>query len=157
MTGSLAGEEVPMIVKTLQFVEIVPVAVSLVPGGAHLTELPNKIRLDREQYLTVQQIYRGWALSAIPLSAALLALAVPSRSQWPPFLFSVASFLLLLATLVAFFVWVFPVNQATDNRAAALESWQALRAQWEYTHAVNAVVAFAALVSAVLSALTWRA
>ena len=34
-------------------------------GMAHLFELPNKIHLSREDYLTVQQIYRGWALLGI--------------------------------------------------------------------------------------------
>jgi hypothetical protein len=31
-------------------------------AGADLLELQNKINLTREEYLTVLQIYRGWAL-----------------------------------------------------------------------------------------------
>jgi cytochrome bd-type quinol oxidase subunit 2 len=147
-----------MALKTLQFAAIVLVALSLVPGGAHLIELPGKIGLDREQYFTVQQIYRGWALSAIPLLGALLAtlaLTILSRQQWLPFLFSAASFVFLLVTLVTFFTWIYPINQATDNWTAAPENWQALRTQWEYMHAINAVITLGALVSALLSALTW--
>ncbi len=32
---------------------------------AHLLELPNKIGLSREDYFTVQAIYRGWALLGV--------------------------------------------------------------------------------------------
>lgn len=147
-----------MAVKVLQFLAVILIAVVFVPVGAHLIELPNKIGLDREQYLVVQQIYRGWALFAVPLLAAplvTLALAVASRSQMLPFLFAALSCVLLLATLAAFFIWVFPVNQTTDNWTVAPSDWQALRAQWEYTHAVNTVITLAALASAMLSTLTW--
>ena len=61
----------------------------------------------------------------------------------------------LAATLASFFIWVYPTNQATDNWTTVPENWQALRAQWEYMHAINAGLTFAALVAAVLSALTW--
>jgi hypothetical protein len=42
---------------------------------AHLLELPNKIGLARDDYLTVQQIYRGWALLGIVVVAALISTA----------------------------------------------------------------------------------
>jgi hypothetical protein len=45
--------------RTLQFVAIVLTALGLVPGGAHLLEMTKKMSLDRDQYMTVQQIYRG--------------------------------------------------------------------------------------------------
>jgi hypothetical protein len=40
-------------------------APALVPVGAHLFELPNKIGLSEEHYFLVQSIYRGWALFGI--------------------------------------------------------------------------------------------
>lgn len=147
-----------MTVKTVQFLAIVLLAIALVPAGAHLFALPNKVGLDRENYFAVQQIYRGWALFGIPLLSALVvtfALALLSRPQGMPFLFAAASFVLLLATLVTFFIWVYPANQATDNWTRPPGDWERLRAQWEYVHAVNAVITFAALVSAIVSALTW--
>ena len=48
-------------------------ALALVPAGAHLFELPNKIGLDQEPYFIVQGIYRGWALFGIVLFGALAA------------------------------------------------------------------------------------
>lgn len=147
-----------MAIKAVQFLAILSIAIVLVPGGAHLIELPNKIGMDREQYLAVQQLYRGWALAGFVLLGALaatLALAILSRSQGPPFLFATASFVLLLVTLVTFFIWVFPVNQATDNWTTAPENWQALRMQWETMHAINAIITLCALAAAALSALAW--
>ncbi|WP_274425235.1 DUF1772 domain-containing protein [Chelativorans sp. YIM 93263] len=144
--------------KALQLTVIILIALSFVPSGAHLIELPNKITLDREAYFTVQQIYRGWALFGIPLFAALstsLILAVLSRSEGLPFLYASASFILVLVSLITFFTWIFPANQATENWTTIPENWEALRRQWEYTHAVNAVMMLAALVSAIMSALTW--
>ncbi len=41
-------------------------------------------------------------------------------------------------------------------RATAPANWADLRAQWEYSHAVNAVVTFAALCCSVMSQLTAR-
>jgi hypothetical protein len=46
---------------------------------------------------------------------------------------------------VVFFIWVFPANQATANWTQMPETWQPLRRQWEYGHAVIAVIVFVAL------------
>jgi hypothetical protein len=45
----------------------------LVPNGAHLFALPNKIGLAQDQYFVVQNIYRGWALIGIVLFGTLIA------------------------------------------------------------------------------------
>lgn len=51
--------------QTARFLSLVFVALALGPSLAHLMELPNKIDLPRDQYLVVQQIYRGWQLLGI--------------------------------------------------------------------------------------------
>lgn len=56
-----------MALRAVQFLAIVLTALALVPAGAHLAELPNKIGLDQEAYFIVQSIYRGWALFGIAL------------------------------------------------------------------------------------------
>ena len=51
---------------------------------AHVAELPNKIGLARHDDLTVQQIYRGWALFGIVVVGALastLTLTIMSRRR----------------------------------------------------------------------------
>jgi hypothetical protein len=61
---------------------------------------------------------------------------------------ALASALLISLTLVVFFVWVFPGNQATANWTSVPGNWEELRRNWEYGHAVNAVITFVALMAA---------
>jgi hypothetical protein len=142
-----------------QFLAIVFTALALVPAGAHLFELPNKIGLDQEAYFIIQSIYRGWALFGIALIGALvanLALAMIARRQRAPFWLALLGFLLMAGTLVVFFTWTYPTNQATSNWTVAPADWQELRRQWEYAHAVGAVLTFAALCAVTLSTVTAR-
>ncbi|WP_225769261.1 hypothetical protein [Inquilinus sp. Marseille-Q2685] len=145
--------------KALQFLAVVLTALALIPGGAHLLAMPNKLGFDETAYFTVQGIYRGWALLGILLVAAIaadLALAVGSRRQPVPFRLALAGALCLAATLAVFFLWTHPANQATANWTAVPDDWAALRLQWEYSHAANAILTFIALCLVTLSALRWR-
>jgi hypothetical protein len=145
--------------RAVQFLAIVLTALALVPAGAHLAELPNKIGLDQEAYFIVQSIYRGWALFGIALFGALganLALAIVVRRQRAPFRWALLAFLLVAATLVIFFIWTFPANQATRNWTVVPANWQELRTMWEYAHATNAVLTFLALCAVTWSVLVAR-
>ena len=146
-------------IKVVQFVAILFTVLALIPGAAHLIELPNKMALDRESYMTVQRIYRGWALAGVVLLGALLTtlwLAILSRSQALPMLLAFSAFALLLVTLITFFVWVYPVNQATAQWTIATTDFERLRARWEYAHAVNAVLTLVAVATTAAASLTWR-
>jgi hypothetical protein len=130
----------PVLLRLAQFLAIVLTALALVPAGAHLAELPNKIGLDQEAYFAVQTIYRGWALFGIALFGALaanLALAIMLRRQRAPFWLASAAFLLVAATLAVFFIWTYPANQATSNWTVVRPDWQELRTTWEYAHATT--------------------
>src|SRR6266481_953118 len=112
---------VPIVpLKIVQFLALTLTALALVPSGAHLCALPNKINLVAEQYFIVQNIYRGWSLFGVALIGALTA------------------------------------NLATNNWMMIPDNWEQLRREWEYSHAANAVVTFAALCSVALSVLTTR-
>ena len=142
-----------------QFLAVVLTALALVPAGAHLAELPNKIGLDQEAYFIVQNIYAGWALFGIALFGALaanLALAIMVRRQRAPFWLSLSAFLLVAATLAVFFIWTYPANQATSNWTVVPANWQQLRTTWEYAHATNAVLTFLALCAVTWSVLVAR-
>ena len=65
--------------------------------------------------------------------------------------------LLLAANLTIFFIWTFPANQATGNWTVMPADWEALRNQWEYSHAVNALLTFLALSATLASSLSWPA
>jgi hypothetical protein len=143
----------------MQFLAVVLTALALVPAGAHLFELPNKIGLPQDQYFTVQQIYRGWALFGFVLCGAIaadLALAVMLRRQRAPFLLALAASAAMAGVLAIFFTWTFPANQATSDWTVIPADWQELRVRWEYSHAVNAILTFAALCSVTLSVLLTR-
>ena len=146
--------------RVTQFIAIILTALALVPAGAHLLELVHKITLDRAQYLTVQQLYRGWAFLGAVLIAALLAnlvLTIRSRRQGRPMRLAAIATLLLAANLTVFFIWTFPANQATGNWTVMPADWEALRNQWEYSHAVNALLTFLALSATLASSLSWPA
>lgn len=140
--------------RILQCLAIVLTALALVPGGAHLFALPNKIGLTQEAYFTVQAIYRGWAWFGLVLIGALaanLSLAFVLRDQRWPFRLVLAAFIIVTGTLVIFFTWTYPANQATNNWTFAPSNWRELRAQWEYSHALNAVLTFVALCAVTLA------
>jgi hypothetical protein len=145
--------------KIIQFLALTLTALALVPSGAHLFALPNKINLAAEQYFIVQNTYRGWSLFGVVLIGALianLALALLLRGRGTPFVLALFAFLCIGLTLVVFFIWTYPANQATNNWTMIPDNWEQLRRKWEYSHAANAVVTFAALCSVTLSVLTTR-
>ncbi|HEX6317772.1 MAG TPA: DUF1772 domain-containing protein [Burkholderiales bacterium] len=141
----------------LRFLALLFAALALGPALAHLLELPNKIGLSREEYLTVQQIYRGWALLGIVVFGALLsslALAIAVRRRRSEFVPALIAFLCIAGTQAVFWTFTYPANEQTANWTLLPEHWRALRAQWEYSHAASAVLnlaAFIALVVAVLA------
>src|SRR4030095_3030852 len=52
---------------------VVFTALALIPGAAHVLELPNKLPMARDTYLTVQRMYRGWQFAGIAVVAAFIA------------------------------------------------------------------------------------
>ena len=140
--------------KGLQLVAILCTALAMAGGWAHLLELPRKMLLSREDYLTVQQIYRGWALLGIAVIGALVAtvlLAVLLRGAGTSFFFMLAAALCIALSLIVFFTATFPVNRTTRNWTVVPDDWQRLRRRWEYSHAAGAILYFAALTSICLS------
>jgi hypothetical protein len=142
--------------KVLRFTALLFAALALAPALAHLLELPNKIDLPREEYLTVQQIYRGWALLGIVVFGALLstlAYAIAARRRRGEFLPALIAFLCIAGTQVVFWTFTYPANQATANWTFLPDSWSALRTQWEYSHAASAVLNLAAFVALAIAVL----
>jgi amino acid transporter len=138
----------------LYFLSLVLVALCLGAPLAHLFSLPNKIGLDGQDYLLVQQIYRGWAFLGIFPCAALVAtlvLAVKARDMRRAFTLAVLAFLLIAAMLALFFIFTYPANALTENWTYLPDNWEALRRRWEYSHAAGALLAFLAFVSLLAS------
>ena len=134
-------------VSALELMALVLTAVAFVPAAAHVIELPNKLPLPRDAYLTVQRIYRGWAYFGFVVIGALLvtawlAVIVDGDAALPVTL----AFCSILLTQVVFWVFTYPVNRRTRNWTEAPEDWEDLRDRWEISHAASALLNFVALV-----------
>ena len=130
-----------------QLLAVVLTALALVPAAAHVLELPNKLPMPREEYLTVQRMYRGWNFAGYVVVAALittlwLAIVSEGEARLP----AIIAFLAILATQAVFWGFTFPVNQRTHNWTATPDDWERLRDRWEISHAVSALLNFIALV-----------
>ena len=134
--------------RSLKLVAVLLTTLALVPSGAHFFELFNKIGLPAEPYFIIQGIYRGWAafgyvwITALIVNLALAAaLWRRGARAWPAL---TTSFLIALSFAV-FFAWIYPANRVTANWTIVPANWLQLRTEWEYGHAVDAVLLFAAL------------
>lgn len=146
-------------VRTAHFLALILTALALVPAGAHLFALINKIGLPQDRYFIVQGIYRGWSLLGTILIAALvanLAVALLTRQQRLTFWLAIGATAGLTVALAVFFIWTYPANRATANWTVAPTDWAALRQRWEYSHAASAALIFSALCCTSLSAVIGR-
>jgi undecaprenyl pyrophosphate phosphatase UppP len=141
-----------MWVKVLQMTSIISVIIAFGSGFAHLLEAYNKMRLSKDEYLVVQQIYRGWSLLGIVVCIALIStllLVIQTRHQ-PYFKLNLLSCVCMLATLIIFFVFIFPVNQQTKNWEVLPDNWLQLRNRWEFSHVTNAILYFTGLLMLII-------
>ncbi len=85
---------------------IILTALALIPAGAHLFVLPNKIDLAQQDYFVAQSLYRGWALFGIVLISAFAAnitLSIVWRGQGMNCYLADAAALCMGVTLAIFF------------------------------------------------------
>jgi phosphoglycerol transferase MdoB-like AlkP superfamily enzyme len=140
----------------VRFFALVLTGLALIAPGAHLFEMFRKMRLSQGDYFIVQGIYQGWWIAGLLLPAALianLALMFSVRVDRPAFFLAMAAAGLIALNLAIFVIWTQPANAVTQNWTLQPENWQALRTQWEYSHAVNAAVTLLAFGCATLAAL----
>ena len=143
--------------KTALFLSLLFTALAMAAGFAHLFELLNKMKLPAEDYLTVQQIYRGWSLLGIVVFGSLfsnLALTVVARKNPKVFRLALTAFLCIVGTQIIFWTFTYPVNQQTANWTVLPANWLELRNRWEYSHAVSAVLEFVALIALISASLS---
>jgi hypothetical protein len=138
----------------MRFLAVIITGLSLIAPGAHAFELLNKIGMPKAEYFVVQQIYNGWWIAGLLLPLAFLANvgnAVSLRADKTAMALSLAAAALIALNLVIFVIFTQPANAATQNWTVQPENWETLRAQWEYSHAVNAAVNFLAFCCATLA------
>jgi hypothetical protein len=132
----------------LRSAAIILTAIALVPSAAHIFEMAGKLGLPRDQYLVVQQIYRGWAWFGTVIIAAFmanLALAIFAARRRERFTLAAIACVAIAASLAVFFILVYPANVATGNWTRLPDNWQTLRAHWEFGHAAGAALMLVAV------------
>jgi hypothetical protein len=153
----------------LQIITVLLVAIAMALSLAHALEFPGKLRLSREQYLTVQPIYYpgftiGGAAEPLAISmTALLLFLVPAGST--AFWLTVAGLAALVIMHAAYWLLVHPVNNfwlkdfklkgmgqgffgfdpLGRTEGSAQPEWTQLRDRWEYSHIIRAVLGLAGL------------
>jgi hypothetical protein len=148
-----------MVFESVRLLAVISVALCLIPAGAHFFELPNKLPLSTAEYMTTQKIYAGWSFFGVAIIAAIvftLTHTLMVRAERTAFVLSLTALLCLGATQVIFWTFTYPMNVATNNWTITPQDFEAVRRQWEYSHAINAVLTFVALVTITLSALTYK-
>jgi hypothetical protein len=99
----------------LHVLAITLVALAMAPAVAHALELPGKVRLPKEAYITVQQIYyRGFTIAGVGEFAAFIAVALllwstPRGSL--AFWLALWALLGVLAMQVVYWIAIHPINK----------------------------------------------
>src|SRR6516164_4139259 len=148
-----------MLFESVRLLAVISVALCLIPAGTHFFELANKMSLSTAEYMTTQKTYAGWSFFGVVIIAAIaftLTHTLMVRAERTAFLLSLTALLLLGATQVIFWTFTYPMNVATNNWTITPQDFEAVRRQWEYSHAVNAMLTFVAFVTITLSALTYK-
>jgi hypothetical protein len=137
------------------FVALLSSALALGGALAHVLELPNKIP-SRDEYFTVQAIYRGWWQLAYLIAiqfVAILAVIVVSRREPMVFIPALVAAVSLVGAQAVFWAYTYPTNVATINWTSIPENWETLRRQWEFSHAAGAALQALAMSALIVAAL----
>jgi hypothetical protein len=148
-----------IVFSSVSLLAVISAALCLIPAGAHFFELANKMSLSMTEYMTTQKIYAGWSFFGVAVYAAIaltLTHTLMVRTDRTTFILSLTALFCLGATQMIFWTFTYPMNVATNNWTIIPQDFEAARRQWEYSHAVNAVLTFVALVTITLSASIYK-
>lgn len=142
----------------LRWFNLALAALSVLAPSAHVLELPNKLALDANLWLAVQQhLYRGWGPflggpSEIGAMVTSLILAYARRRSkavlWP----TLISFISYGCMIAVFVLMNSPVNAAVASWTATTLplNWPDFRLRWEAGHTIAFVLSLIGL-----AALIW--
>ena len=154
-------------VRFVEILAVVLVAVTMALTLAHALEFPGKLRLDREQYFAVQTIYYpGFTIGGAAEILGILALALLlylTPVGGGRFIWTLAALALIVAVHGIYWVFTHPVNNfwlrdvelsgagsaffSAFAPKAEAGDWKSLRDVWEYSHVARAALAMLGLVA----------
>ena len=149
-------------IKTWRFITLMLAAFSLSLSMTHLLELPQRMRFDQQLWVkvtVVENVYKlfGTVGAAFEITAVLTAimLAFLVRDRGSTFYWTLGGAILLVLAFVSWIVFVAPMNAefAKWLTSPIPADWTRYRDQWEYAHAVNAVIKIMGLSSLAISML----
>jgi hypothetical protein len=144
--------------RALRFFTLMLAALSMSMAFSHLLEMPAKLAYQGPVWLMLQQtLYGNFRILGLLLEtgAVACALAFTLFVRGPAFGYSVFAAICLVVAHAAWWAGVAPVNAAMAQFTAHTlpPEWTQLRVQWEYTHALRAVLQVAALAALLFSVL----
>lgn len=145
-----------------RFLTIMFVAASMGMALCHLLEMPVRLQYPPGLWIDVTVIQGTYRHFGPPIGAAIegvawvgtAALAVLAWRRSEQVALTAAAAALMIAAHAAWWLWVFPANaqfpgMTPDNFPP---DFDAIRRQWEYTHAVRALLQISALACLVAAA-----
>jgi hypothetical protein len=126
-----------------RFITLLFAVITLSALLSHLLELPGKLELTKENYQAVQSIYGDWILMIFFEGVALVLtvyLAIIERRKRRTRNLLIAASSLFFISIVVFFIFIAPVDKATENWSVLPADWETLRNQWEYSYAGRALL-----------------
>ncbi|HEY1472077.1 MAG TPA: anthrone oxygenase family protein [Candidatus Acidoferrum sp.] len=161
-----------MLFQMLHVIAITLVSLAMAPAVAHALELPGKVRLPKEAYVTVQQIYypgftiAGFGEVVAVIAVALLLWSTPRGTV--AFWLALGALLGVLAMQAVYWIAIHPINKfwlqgkslgaagsrffsfdptsRKQDRSRQPYDWTRLRDRWELSHVARAVLALVSLV-----------
>jgi uncharacterized membrane protein len=152
------------LIRAWRFITLMLASFSLSLSMTHLLELPQRMQFDQQLWVRVtvfENVYKLFGFgsfgAAFETTAILTAivLAFLVRKHGSTFYWTLGGAILLVLAFVSFIMFVLPMNaefaQWGTNPIPA--DWTRYRDQWEYAHAVNALIKVMGLSLLVISVL----
>jgi hypothetical protein len=155
-------------IRTWRFITLMLTAFSLSLSMTHLLELPQRMRFDQQLWVrvtVVENVYKlfGTVGAVFEITAILTAIiltflvrvgvASQNENRGLTFYWTLGGAILLVLAFVSWIVFIAPMNAEfakwLTNPIPA--DWTRYREQWEYAHAVNAVIKIIAVASIAIS------
>jgi hypothetical protein len=150
----------------LRIVTVLVVVLATIPAVSHALELPGKMRLTRDEYVTMQRVYYpGYTMAGIaePMGILLILVLLFYAPTGHPAVWCILALAGVVMMQGIYWLVTHPVNKvwmtgqrlsapsagffATGAHSAENHDWVALRNRWEYSHVARAGCAVAALIA----------
>ena len=134
---------------------LIPLSVLL----SNLFEMPDKINLSKDNYEVIQGYSSElvwlvlFEIGALIMTIVLIVIEKKKKRTYKHLLLALICF---AVSITLFFIFILPADITTNNWSDFPTDWQPLRAQWEYSNAIRAILSFAGFSFIVLAFLKNR-